>query len=926
MEEMQSTCCYCGVGCGVIIQTEHKQVIGVRGDPRHPANFGRLCSKGSQLHLTATQEIKAQVRLLQPQMRTRRDQALKASDWETTLAFLTEKIATTVEEFGPDSMAFYVSGQLLTEDYYVFNKLAKALLGTNNIDSNSRLCMSSAVVGYKQSLGSDAPPTCYEDLEQAECVFIIGANPVYAHPIVYRRLEEARQKNPNLKLIVVDPRRTETASDADLFLQITPGTDVALLNGMLYLCLWEGMIAQDFIEAHTEGFEVLRDTVRDYTPSVVAKLCGISEAALMQATRYFARSKATLSLYCQGLNQSSSGSAKNSALINLHLVTGQIAKVGAGPFSLTGQPNAMGGREVGAMANLMSGHRDLASAEDRAELAAMWGVSQVPEKPGKTAVEMFEALRKGEIKIVWIVCTNPAQSMPDQNLVRAALENAELVIVQEAYGNTATVAFADVLLPATTWSEKSGTVSNSERRISRVNAVLEKPGLAWHDWEIAVQFARRLEQRWGRSERLFPFGDPEEIWNEHRLTTQGRDLDISGLSYPYLAQHGPQQWPFPAGATTGAQRLYQDRKFATASGRARLINVAYQAPVDKVTARFPFVLNTGRLRDQWHGMSRTGTVAKLFAHAPEAVLDMCAQDMQRRFFKEGDLLKVSNTRGEQIFAVKSSEDVRQGQVFVAMHWGEEFVSGRSEKGVITAGINSLSSPAFDPQSKQPELKFAAVKIEKVDLPWRLVLYARMASKDALRVLTALRPFMREFSYAQCTPLGGDAHGIVFSAASNAAPAPGVIESMEALLGLEGPDTLRYDDARRGHGRHILREDGKLKSLALIGDVSAAEWLKSLWLNETDVSDLGRQLLMPNPSMGMPVPVKDKLVCTCFNVSEVQIHRVLESTNSVNSGDEREACAPLDHLKTQLKCGTNCGSCVPALKKIIVDFRPSVTTA
>ncbi|MFT5961223.1 MAG: assimilatory nitrate reductase catalytic subunit, partial [Burkholderiaceae bacterium] len=461
--ETKSTCCYCGVGCGVLIETTGMQITGVRGDPDHPANFGRLCTKGSTLALSAQPLLQQQARALVPEMRSDRSVPRVAASWDATLDAMAQKFADTIRIHGPDSVGFYISGQLLTEDYYVFNKLAKGLIGTNNVDTNSRLCMSSAVAGYKQTLGADAPPACYEDIEQAELIFIVGSNMAYAHPVLYRRLEEARKHNPQMKVIVADPRRTDTARDADLFLQILPGTDVALFNGMLHLCLWEELTDTAFIDAHTDGFAELKRTVRDYTPKFVANICGISEADLVTAARWFGESKAALSLYCQGLNQSASGTAKNAALINLHLATRQIGKPGAGPFSLTGQPNAMGGREVGGMANLLSAHRDLGNPVHRAEVAALWGIDDVPATPGKTAVELFEAVRSGQIKLLWIACTNPAQSMPDQKLVREALVNAELVILQEAYATTATAPYADVLLPATSWGEKEGTVTNSER-------------------------------------------------------------------------------------------------------------------------------------------------------------------------------------------------------------------------------------------------------------------------------------------------------------------------------------------------------------------------------------------------------------------------------------------------------------------------------
>jgi assimilatory nitrate reductase catalytic subunit len=553
----RSTCCYCGVGCGVIIEHDGTRIAGVQGDPEHPANFGKLCSKGSALHLTA-QPAAQRYRAAHPLVRPARDLPFERATWDETLDSLADRFAACIRAHGPDSVAFYVSGQLLTEDYYVFNKLAKGLVGTNNIDTNSRLCMSSAVTGYKATLGADAPPACYEDIDHADLIFIAGSNAAWAHPILFRRIEAAKERNPALRVVVVDPRRTATADFADLHLAIEPGTDVALFHGLLHVLLWEEWIDAGYISAHTSGFAELKKRVREYTPAEVAGICGIRAEDLMTAARWFGEANAVLSLYCQGLNQSSSGTAKNAALINLHLATGQIGRRGAGPFSLTGQPNAMGGREVGGMATLMSGHRELGNAQHRAEVAALWGIDRVPETPGKTAVEMFASLAAGDIRMIWIACTNPAQSMPDQAAVRAGLRRAELVVLQEAYVDTETATFADILLPATAWGEKEGTVTNSERRISRVRSAVPGPGEARDDWRIAVDFARRLEARLqpsylARTPTLFPHSSPDEIFREHAATTAGRDLDITGLSYAVLDARGPQQWPFPTGASCGRE-------------------------------------------------------------------------------------------------------------------------------------------------------------------------------------------------------------------------------------------------------------------------------------------------------------------------------------------------------------------------------------
>lgn len=917
--ETRSTCCYCGVGCGVLIQTDGKQVVGVRGDPDHPANFGRLCTKGSTLHLTASPTLQSQARALHPEMRLARGDARERQSWDTTLDYLTHKFAATIRQHGPDSVAFYLSGQLLTEDYYVFNKLAKGLIGTNNVDTNSRLCMSSAVSGYKQTLGADAPPACYEDIDQAQVIFIVGSNTAYAHPIIYRRIEDARKNNPDLKIIVADPRRTDTAREADLFLPILPGTDVALFNGMLHICLWEDLIDPAFIDAHTEGFAELKATVRDYTPKFVAQTCGINESDLVQAARWFGSSPASLSMYCQGLNQSSSGTAKNAALINLHLATHQIGKPGAGPFSLTGQPNAMGGREVGGLATMLSAHRDLDNPMHRAEIAALWSVDEIPAKPGKSAVEMFEAVRAGEIKLLWIVCTNPAQSMPEQTLIREALSKAELVIVQEAYRTTATCDYADVLLPATTWSEKEGTVTNSERRITRVLPAVAKPAEARHDWEIAIDFARRLEVLMGKTNTLFPYTGTESIWNEHRESTRGRDLDITGLSYAILEKQGPQQWPFPQGASVGKARLYEDGIFPTASGKARFVNTVFKPVADRVDARFPFHLTTGRLRDQWHGMSRTGTVAQLFSHASEPGLVMSQIDADRRMLKQGDLVHVTSKHGSQILPLLIGDDMRAGQTFIGMHWGEEYVSGRGHEGEGTHGVNALTSPAFDPSSKQPELKHAAIKVLKAELPWRFVVFGWVDASHALQLQFALRPFMREFAYASCTLFGRDKVGVLFRAADDYAASAELMAEIESRFGIDGEQVLRYDDHRRGNARHILIEDGKLKAVALAGDAAAERWLKDYLEAEQPVAALGRLLLMPSAQPPQAFKPRGRIVCNCFNVAETEISEALDACAANEN-------AVLTQLQDRLRCGTNCGSCVPELKKIILAHQDTARAA
>lgn len=899
MAETRSTCCYCGVGCGVIIEHDGRQVSGVRGDPDHPANFGRLCTKGSTLHLTASAESLA-VRALYPELRHQREAARARAGWDEAMDLVSERFAAVIREHGPDAVAFYISGQLLTEDYYVFNKLAKGLIGTNNVDTNSRLCMSSAVAGYKQTLGADAPPACYEDIDHTDCLFIAGSNTAFAHPIVYRRIEAARAANPAMKMIVVDPRRTDTAEQADLHLPLLPGTDIALYNAMLHVMLWEEWIKPDYIAAHTEGFDELRRLVREYTPAMAAEICGLQKKDIEQAAEWFATSRATLSMYCQGLNQSTHGTHNNAALINLHLATAQIGRPGAGPFSLTGQPNAMGGREVGGLANLLSAHRDLANPAHRAEVADLWGVEQVPEKPGLSAVELFDAMAEGKIKAVWISCTNPAQSMPDQNLVHKALQTCDFVVVQEAYRNTETARYADVLLPATSWGEKTGTVTNSERRISRVRPAVPAPGEARHDWAAAVDFARRLAVKLERAadQRLFPYATEEDIWNEHRESTRGRDLDITGLSYAMLEQQGPQQWPFPEGAAGGKLRLYEDGVFPTASGRARFVATEHRDTAEKPDARYPLRLTTGRLRDQWHGMSRTGTVARLYAHESEPLLHMHPGDMDRRGLADGDVIKVRSRRGELTLKVLASQSVRQGQVFLPMHWGANAMSG--------LGTNALTIKSFDPYSKQPELKHAAVQVEKLDSATQLVAMRRADEGDnALAVLENLRRLLPALPQASLTLSGREAPVVVLKARAESLSGE-TLKAVDAALALDDPlQTLSYQDARRQIAKRARIADDALAAVRLSGETRAAGWLQDMMERGAAAGEARKWLLAPLAEA--PVgsgSTRGKIICNCFDVSENEI---------------KAACAAgesLEGLQARTRCGSNCGSCVPELKRLM----------
>jgi len=917
----------------MLVETEpHNDTLiikSVTGDPDHPANFGRLCSKGATLNLTAQPHIYEQTRVKQPEWRKNKNAPREQATWDEVNEHIASRFADIISEHGPDSVGFYVSGQILTEDYYVFNKLAKGLIGTNNIDTNSRLCMSSAVAGYKRSLGADAPPCNYEDIDHAAVIFISGSNTAYAHPILFRRIEAAKEKNPSLKIIVIDPRRTDTANSADLFLQILPGTDIALYHGMLHIMLWEGWINQDFIDQHTDGFSELKTLVKNYPPKSVAEICGIPESLLFEATKLFATSPATLSLYCQGLNQSSSGTAKNSALINLHLATKQIGKAGAGPFSLTGQPNAMGGREVGGLANQLAAHRELANPEHRQQVAAFWQVTSVSETPGLTAIPMFEALRSGKLKAIWIVCTNPAQSLPDQTLVHQALSLAEFVVVQEAYANTATTAYADVLLPATTWAEKIGTVTNSERRISRVNPVLPPFAQSRHDWEIALNIAKRLENKLTAVRRLskesmFAFETAQSIWEEHRALTEGKDLDITGLSYEILDRFGPQQWPFPSGASTGVTRLYEDGRFATATGKARFWAEEYRATAELTSPRYPIAMTTGRLRDQWHGMSRTGTIARLFAHAPKPCIELSKIDGKRLDLRDDEFVYVTSQRGVQVLPVSLSESIAPSQAFIAMHWGSEYVSGHAGKS-ISLGVNGLTLAALDPVSEQPELKFAAIKVTKANLPWHLRVFGWFPDSVALTKQQQLRTLFDSTTYASCVLFGRDDElrrtGVHLTLAGIVKFDESLLDKVMDIFELQAckpmESALVYQDKRQGIKRHVhISHDSsgrKLSKVMLCGaqkDIASSEWLLNFLEQATEVSSLGRLLLASSEKPPLALTQRGKIVCNCLNVAEANI---VECAKAITFTDP---LMRLEQLKKTLACGTQCGSCVPELKQIL----------
>ncbi len=698
-ESFKSTCSYCGVGCGMVVTKEKTGVLKVEGDKDNPVNKGMLCSKGMNIHYTVMDKSD---RLLYPQMRYNRSMPLQRVTWDAALDRASAIFKNLIQKYGPNSVGFYVSGQCLTEEYYVVNKLTKGFLGTNNIDTNSRLCMSSAVVGYKLSLGEDSVPCSYEDIELADCFYIAGANPAWCHPILWRRIEAYKAANPDVKIIVADPRKTQTCSLADIHLQINPGTDIVLNNAIASVLIDRDMVDKEYISKFTNGYEELKKEVAKKSVKEAAKICGVSAEDIYWAAEYIGRSKGFITMWAMGYNQSVVGVNKNLSLINLNLITGKIGKPGSGPFSLTGQPNAMGGREVGGLANLLPAHRDLLNADHRAEVERFWKVEDgtIQSKPGLTAVEMFDALASGEMKAIWIICTNPMVSLPDSAMVEKGLKNAKFVVVQDISERSETVEYADLVLPAAMWAEKEGTMTNSERRISYLNKLTEPPSEALPDIEILCRFAKKM------GFEGFDFKNASEIYDEHIALTEGTNIDISGLSYDILKEKGSVQWPYPKGHSgSGVPRLFVDGKFYTADQKAKIhsvVDVNLSEPIDQ---EFPLVLTTGRIRDQWHTMTRTGKVNKLNQHIAENYLEIHPKDAEKRGIKEGDLVQISGRRGFVRIKAKVTADIKRGVVFMPMHWGKT-------KGSKFSRTNNLTNRLFDAKSKEPDLKFSAVEVVK----------------------------------------------------------------------------------------------------------------------------------------------------------------------------------------------------------------------
>ncbi|MEJ1930211.1 nitrate reductase [Nostoc sp. NIES-2111] len=708
MSEFTKTLCpYCGVGCGLEVSppaqankatnrdSQGNPIWRVRGDKAHPSSQGMVCVKGATIAESLDKN-----RLHYPMVRDSLDQEFRRVSWDEAFDLITKRIQTVRFSQGSEAVCMYGSGQFQTEDYYLAQKLMKGCLGSNNFDANSRLCMSSAVSGYIQSFGADGPPCCYEDLELTDCAFLIGTNTAECHPIVFNRLEKYHRKNRKVKMIVVDPRRTPTAEAADLHLAINPGTDIDLLNGIAHLLMRWNMIDVGFIDDCTRDFSAYAEVIRHYSPEVVARQCGISIEDLETAARYWGESGRVLSMWSMGVNQSSEGTAKVRTIINLHLMTGQIGKPGAGPFSLTGQPNAMGGREAGGLAHLLPGYRLIKNPQHRAEVEQLWELNpgQISPHPGLTAWDMITGLETGDVGVLWIAATNPAVSMPDLERTKKALLRSPFTIYQDAYYPTETAAYAHVLLPAAQWGEKTGVMTNSERRVTLCQAFRQPPREAKPDWEIFAEVGRRL----GFADK-FDFTNSAQVYAEFTQLTRGRPCDMSGITHEQLQAQGPTQWPHPEmGSGDNSKRLYTDLRFHTPDGRARFGAYYSKGLAEPADPDYPFVLTTGRLYGHWHTQTRTGRIEKIRSMHPQPFIEIHPRDAAKLAIQDKQVIEVRSRRGVAQFPAKVTKAIAPGTVFVPMHWGTLWADN--------AEANALTHPESCPDSLQPELKACAVQL------------------------------------------------------------------------------------------------------------------------------------------------------------------------------------------------------------------------
>lgn len=874
---ISTTCPYCGTGCGVLAKPNTDGTVSITGDKHHPANFGRLCSKGSALADTVSLEN----RILHPQING------EHVSWDTALDAVANGLNDVIEQYGPDAVAFYVSGQLLTEDYYVANKLMKGFIGSGNIDTNSRLCMSSAVAGYKRALGSDTVPGNYEDLEQANLIVIVGSNTAWCHPIVFQRISKAKEQRPDLKIIVIDPRKTPTCDIADLHLPIKPGSDAALFNGLLAYLAQQQHIDQVFVQQYTQGFSDALSAAQQSSDTIdkLAKDCELSQHDITEFFQLFANTEKTVTLYSQGVNQSSSGTDKSNSIINCHLATGRIGKEGMGPFSITGQPNAMGGREVGALSNQLAAHMEITNPEHHDLVSRFWQTDKLTATAGAKAVDMFDDIAKGKIKAIWIIATNPVVTLPNADKVREAIEQCEFVIVSETEHKTGTSARATILLPALAWGEKCGTVTNSERRISHQRNFLPHPGEAEEDWWILSQVAKRM----GYGE-AFNYQSSADIFREHAALSgfenNGiRDFDISGLAtisdqdYDELK---PIQWPVTKNKPSGTSRMFEDKQFFTSSGKAHFIAITPRSPVYATSKDYPFILNTGRVRDQWHTMMRTARSARLNSHISEPIVQIHPDDAKKSQLEHGNLAQLDSRWGSMLARIVITEDQRISSLFVPMHWND-FIASKGR-------ANSLVNPVVDPLSGQPESKHTPVKIMSYQPVWHGFVLSRKQIVD------------HRFDADYWVEIKGNQFWRYELAGTS--PIKDHSEWIRQRLG-QG-EWLEFSDTAQQQFRAGKLINNTLQSVVFISpdhQLPARTWLSQLFIEPT-LNDETRMSLLAGKS-GAGIPDTGAMVCACFGVGE----------NTIKEAIDCGKAKTIEDIGTLLKAGTNCGSCVPEIKKL-----------
>lgn len=876
---VKTTCPYCGVGCGVDAKVAEGRLIAVSGSQDHPTNQGRLCVKGSSLHET----MSLQGRLLEPQVNGRQ------VSWDNAIGHVADGFNKIIAEHGPDAVAIYLSGQILTEDYYVANKLMKGFIGSGNIDTNSRLCMSSAVTAHKRAFGADVVPGCYEDLELADLLILVGSNAAWAHPIVYQRIVAAKQARPEMKVVVIDPRRTATCDIADIHLPLKPGSDGYLFSGLLsYLANNNGLDTL-YIEQHTNGFNETLTAAQASSPDLLttASQCELDPAQLKQVFDLFLNNERCVTLFSQGINQSSTGVDKGNAIINCHLASGKIGKPGATPFSITGQPNAMGGREVGGLANQLAAHMDFSDSDNIDLVETFWQTTNMTRKEGLKAVDMFRAVHEGKIKAIWIIGTNPVVSMPDSNFIREALQRCELVVVSDCNEITDTTLCANVLLPATTWGEKEGTTTNSERRISRQNSFLPIPGSARHDWQILCDVAKKM----GFSEG-FNFTDSGAVFREHAelsgYQNHGKRLfDISGLrniSDSAWQNMTPQQWPI-TDSRQNSTRLFSDGQFATDNSRAKLIPIQPTLPFYATDSEFPLVLNTGRIRDQWHTMTRTGKAVRLLNHIDEPYVEITAEDAQRFNIEQDSIVEISSPLGRCVVKAMISPAQRNGSLFMPIHWSDQFAAH--------ARADSLIHPVKDSLSGQPESKHSPVKIQPLAMAWQGVILSR----NELPTLTT------EYWCKTATE-----YGYRYELADTAQPASW-LEWLHTVID-PGKDYVELSSSGSELYRLAGFKNDRLELLFMAttrpsnkSSKPAHSWLAEQFAETTLNQDQRLGLL----SARAVEPTEDvgTIVCACFQVGENSIKQAIA-----------EGADSSEKLVEKLKCGSNCGSCLPEIKALL----------